>query len=350
MAGPNLLVVSASEGPTQIGPGDPSGKKIGISPTDPLGFFGVAPVAQPNGGGFLVGAVGTVTVYGANQTPSAVAANTSAEQSQTVTGVATGQLVIVSKPTSQAGLLVGTARVSATNTVQLTYGNDTSGSITPTAAELYEYIAIPATLTQSVTLSPVAVAANTTAEQQFALPSLVAGSVVAVNKPTAQAGLVIVGSRTVSPGIMGITFANLTASPITPTAAEAYLVYAGKGLALAPVMTNFTQTLAPVSVAANTTAEQTFTVAGLLSGAPVFVSKPSWQAGLGIAGVRVSAANTLAINFVNDTAAAIVPATEAYVISAFFTAPANSASTAYAATAGTGDHGALVSLGLVAAP
>jgi hypothetical protein len=75
-------------------------------------------------------------------------------------------------------------------------------------------------------------------------------------------------------------------------------------------------TLSPVIVAANTTAEQTFTVPGVLaSDMLVEVNKPTAQAGLGIAGVRVSAANTIAITFSNNTAAGITPtASEVYLL------------------------------------
>ena len=75
-----------------------------------------------------------------------------------------------------------------------------------------------------------------------------------------------------------------------------------------------TVTIDPASVAAATTAEQTFTVPGLLVGDMVFVNKPSVTAGLGIAGCRVSAANTLAIAFVNATAGAVDPASESYSV------------------------------------
>lgn len=71
------------------------------------------------------------------------------------------------------------------------------------------------------------------------------------------------------------------------------------------------------SVAANTTAEQTFTVAGLTTADKVFVNKPSLNAGLGIVNARVSAADTLALTFVNATAAAIDPAAETYAVIAF---------------------------------
>jgi hypothetical protein len=74
-------------------------------------------------------------------------------------------------------------------------------------------------------------------------------------------------------------------------------------------------TLSPASVAANTSAEQTFTVPGLTVGGVVYVNKPTAQAGLGIVGARISAANTLAINFGNFTASPIVPtASEVYNI------------------------------------
>jgi hypothetical protein len=74
-------------------------------------------------------------------------------------------------------------------------------------------------------------------------------------------------------------------------------------------------TLSPASVANATVAEQTFTVQGLQLGDFVNVSKPTTQTGLGIVNSRVSAANTLAIAFINVTAATITPtAAEIYEI------------------------------------
>ena len=75
----------------------------------------------------------------------------------------------------------------------------------------------------SVTLSPAEVAANTTAEQTFKVPGVRASDVcVAVSKPTAQAGLGIVGWRVSADNTVGITFSNNTAGAITPTAAQSY--------------------------------------------------------------------------------------------------------------------------------
>lgn len=83
--------------------------------------------------------------------------------------------------------------------------------------------------------------------------------------------------------------------------------------------TQFTPSLSPAAVGAATTAEQTFTVNGLAATTwGVSVVKPTAQAGLGIAGARVSAANTLAITFVNPTAGSLTPtASETYIVNAF---------------------------------
>lgn len=90
---------------------------------------------------------------------------------------------------------------------------------------------------------------------------------------------------------------------------------AGTGSTKVTAMYHLSATLSPASVAANTTAEQTFTVTGLAVNDVVFVNKPTTQAGLGIAGCRVSAANTLAITFINATASPIVPtASEKYQV------------------------------------
>lgn len=77
----------------------------------------------------------------------------------------------------------------------------------------------------TVTLSPALVAANTSAQQTFTVPGLRVGDYVEVNKPTAQAGLAIVGVRVSAADTLAITFGNFTASGITPTAGEAYTVF-----------------------------------------------------------------------------------------------------------------------------
>ena len=80
------------------------------------------------------------------------------------------------------------------------------------------------------------------------------------------------------------------------------------------VGTQYSASLTPVSVAADTTAEQTFTVTGLTTGQGVIVNGPAPTAGTGIVNARVSATNTLALTFVNATAAAVVPASGTYLV------------------------------------
>lgn len=79
----------------------------------------------------------------------------------------------------------------------------------------------------------------------------------------------------------------------------------------------YTITISPALVNANTTSEQTFTCTGLVVATDkiIGVSKPTHQAGLGIVGWRVSADNTIAIVFMNNTGAGITPtAAEAYTV------------------------------------
>lgn len=434
---------SPSNLPKQLSDSNGLGTVLGNGPTDLIGFFqstnpgsanvtaGVVQPTSPAQIALLSGqAAGTVFTWSSTQSPvsGGVAPISSSEatltvQSGTVTNcpnlIATTDLIYVNKPTSQAGLGVGNVRASAANQIGVTFTNATAATITPTASEVYKIVSLRGVPAVSATLSPAAVAANTTVEQQFTVTApttgygLVPGQLVQVAKPTSQAGLDIAGVRVVSANVVGITFANVTAATITPTAAEAYTIWSLGGLdavnnmlgfqmnagtvgaigagvvvsggsstftgalatdvplgppiqptaqaaatnAAAPILSVITantltlyflgvgtgatptanlpyqqlvyrqnpaaplviysQALAPTSVAANTTAEQTFTVTGLVAGTPVWANKPSAQPGLGILGVRVSAANTLAVTFLNTTGVAITPATETYTIGNF---------------------------------
>lgn len=90
---------------------------------------------------------------------------------------------------------------------------------------------------------------------------------------------------------------------------EVAQIKVGLGLAssMVTLMGRLSQTLTPASVAAATCAEQTFTVQGLQVGDFVDVTPPGITAGVALTCARVSAANTLAVTFVNPTAGALVP-------------------------------------------
>lgn len=76
--------------------------------------------------------------FGADKTWAEVATITSAEQTATLKGLRSDDLIIsVTKPTAQAGLGVAGWRVSATDTIAITFDNPTASGITPTAAETY---------------------------------------------------------------------------------------------------------------------------------------------------------------------------------------------------------------------
>lgn len=435
------------------------GTSFGQSPQDGISFFGAAAVVQPSGGqtpttrGAAAGVI--ATILSAVQSPTTPGTLTTAEKTMTLVTaagsnfqIAAGDVVVVNKPTSQAGLGVGNVRVSAGNTLAVTFAGVNAVTTTPTVSQSYSVVALRGFPPISAVLTPTAAPANSTLEQQFAVAGVRAGELLQVSKPTSQAGLDVVGCRVVATGTIGITFANVTAAPITPTAAETYTVVslggidavnndlvvqelfspgtiavttsaeqtlvttglatsdtivgvskptaqAGLGIANARVASannlgltfgNFTAgiititatetysitlkrpnppaplvvlnpTLTPAAVAPLTTAEQTFAVTGVVASSVVWVNKPSATQGLGIAGVRVSAAGTIAINYINTSTGTITPPAEAYVVGDF-QLPVGDASSTWMQTASVSDtqqgqlantlRAGLVSLGLIA--
>lgn len=76
--------------------------------------------------------------FGSDKTWSETATITTAEQTATLKGLRTTDKIIgVSKPTAQPGLGIVGWRVSAADTIAITFDNPTAAGITPTAAETY---------------------------------------------------------------------------------------------------------------------------------------------------------------------------------------------------------------------
>lgn len=258
-------------------------------------------------------------------TPTSVAANTTTEQLFTVSSVRVGDLIQVNKPTVQAGLDIVGCRVSANNQIGITFMNVTSAAIVPTAENYIVFgmsglDAVNNALMLQAKLS-IAVDVGNAAAKEISVVFTglqVTDAVVGISKPTAQSGLGMAGQRAQSSAnSLAFTYVNPTAATITPTASEVYSVLAQRPNPAAPLVV-YSQALTPTAVPAQSSAEQTFTVTGLVAGSAVWVNKPTAQIGLGIAGVRVSAVNTLAINFCNTTAASITPtAAETYLIGNF---------------------------------
>ena len=322
----------------QLSDGNPIGTVFGQSATDLIGFYGTStPVAQTVSNTFNTAArgaaAGVVMTFASTQSPSSVATVTSAEKSITVqsgTGAtltpATGDLFVVNKPTTQAGLGVGNIRYSAAGVVGLTLTNFTATTITPTASEIYGIVGIRGLDTLTTVLTPAAVAISTTAEQIFTVSGIRTGTVLAVNKPSSQAGLDIANVRVAGDNQVAITYVNVTSTVITPTAAETYTFFMTNGIEAepAPLLLNANSTLTPATVATITTADVTITSANVLATDTVSgVQKPTLQAGLGIVASRVSAASTLKATFVNPTAGTLTPtASEVYTFTLQRPAPA----------------------------
>jgi len=69
------------------------------------------------------------------------------------------------------------------------------------------------------------------------------------------------------------------------------------------------------SVTANSTIEADFAVPGLFVGDTILATeKPTHQAGIGIVGARVKAADILSIQYMNTTAGGVVPTDEDYKV------------------------------------
>jgi len=85
----------------------------------------------------LRGNIALSALLGVTLSPASVANATTAEQTFTVTGLQVGDFVNVTKPTTQAGLGIVNSRVSAANTLAITFSNSTAATITPTASEVY---------------------------------------------------------------------------------------------------------------------------------------------------------------------------------------------------------------------
>lgn len=111
------------------------------------------------------------------------------------------------------------------------------------------------------------------------------------------------------------TDGTTAAASITGTLAVSGSIAVGGGTPITKTAV-YAPTITPASVGAATVAEQTFTVTGLTTADKVIVNPPAIATATGIVGARVSAADTLAIRFINPTAAALVPSSGIYTVMA----------------------------------
>lgn len=209
---------------------------------------------------------------------------------------------------STDGLFVGPALDSAGNPYKLAFYGGTpvarrSGNVQVAANATTGLGSIVA---YGCNFSTLTVTTCTVMEQTTAIAELTnVSSVVFVSKPTHQAGLGIAGARVSAVSTLALAMVNVSAGNIVPTSTDNWQVLEvkpGAGL-------NTTATLSPVPVAASTTVEQTFTVTGAVPGTLAVVNRGTSQANVGIVGVRVVGANSVAITYCNPTGATVTPTT-----------------------------------------
>jgi len=329
------MPLSSSTQVRQLSDGNTAGTVLGQSPADLIAFYGATPQPQASGGAFAAvakgEAAGLVGTFFFVATPHAVAANSTWETGLTtvIGGTASvipqaGDLIYVNKPTAQAGVGVGNVRVSGTNSIAVSFSNLSSGAVSPTAGEVYRAVVLRGMVSNVVTLSPAPVLPNTTAEQVFTVPGIQAGSVVQVMKPSSQGGLDVAGVRVAAANQVGITFMNVGASSVTPTASEGYTVWQVAGLD-ATNNNILVEELITGNQSVVTVKELTYTVAGLATtDAIVGITKPSAETTVLMGGARIAGATSLAVTYGNTSTTAITPSAtaEIYGITLFRPNPA----------------------------
>jgi hypothetical protein len=85
-----------------------------------------------------VGNIWKIGSFALTLSPSSVANVTVAEQTFTMTGLLTTDLVVVQNPSPQAGLGIAGSRCSAAGVLAISFVNPTSATITPTSSVAYE--------------------------------------------------------------------------------------------------------------------------------------------------------------------------------------------------------------------
>jgi hypothetical protein len=91
-----------------------------------------------------IGNIWKMGTFNLTLSPASVANATAAEQTFDASsiGLQTGDVVLVQKPTTQAGLGIVGSRVSATDVLAVTFMNATAATITPTASQVYKVTVI----------------------------------------------------------------------------------------------------------------------------------------------------------------------------------------------------------------
>jgi hypothetical protein len=292
----------------------------------------------PTGDQFLFTAFRGSIVNSVTLSPSVVPPNTTVEQQFTVTGLAPGMVVPITKPTEQSGIGLAGTRVPVNNTLALTFINTGNTAVTPTASEVYLYTGLAGaapispimTLGLNMSQAPVLTVSGgaltpalvtVTGIGAFDRVIGIGQNTIAMTAATSVALLTARVSSAVA-NTLNLTFGNLNTNSagITANSTDTWTIPIFRQNNEAPV-TLYPASFAGATIGPNTCTEVGVTVTGITVSCAVFVSKPSFTSGIGILGYRVSAAattgSTIGITFGNPTSASIAVPAETYTVAAF---------------------------------
>jgi hypothetical protein len=236
------------------------------------------------------------------------------------TYLAPGMAISLTKNAYQANLGIGNVRIVDNNKIGIQFFNVGSANITPTANETYKMVAyneMPAAsplLNITANLANLtAAAANASNKTDVTVTGLDGTELLMVTNHALASPLVFGGgsiaANTVSPtyggGVPGGTPAN-----------GVYSFAVFKQNAPSPIQINIVN-LTPASVAANTAAEEIYTLPAnvtLQANSAVKVICLSDPGSCVIAGARANSTTTLGINWMNVTTAAVTPPAGPYMV------------------------------------
>lgn len=260
--------------------------------------------------------------------PPVISGGSISEAQFTVSGLSTDQLVYVVKPTDQLGLGIVGSRVVSNNTLGISFINNLTTAVTPTASEVYQIVALNGVYsTNNMLLAKVVLSAGvgavTTISGVTTRTIAVTGFAVtddpiSIQRTLSQQDLALVGVNVNAANQLALTYVNTgqTASPVTPTAGETYVIPFVRPNPAQPLVVN-SVTLTPTVVGALTTAEIQFAVSNITVSTVVWVNKPTFTSGIGIVGMRAVSTNVIGITYVNNTAVSITPPSETYLVGNF---------------------------------
>src|SRR5260221_5394900 len=220
----------------------PAGKDSAGNPEKVALFGNTTPVVQPSGNAQAAiargSACGIIATFSSTQSPASCAVLSTVTAALTLIGgtgapvsLATGDILFINKPSSQANLGIGNIAVSSANVAVVSFSALAGTNfVTPTGSETYGVVALRGFNVLTTVLTPASILSNTTAEQQFSVTGLRAGDLVQVSKGGNQLGLDVAGCRVVSNNLLGVTFMNVTAGPLTPTAGQTYTIVSLGGI------------------------------------------------------------------------------------------------------------------------